>query len=216
MLGDYSALPNKFKYLEEKIIKQTKDNQDLFNSITEIERDTDSLIQSFKSKEKKVKEEHHKIFIERENLNTEINKMNGNSINKLKKNSSIASNTVTSSSNQFNQIANNSNSGISKTSINNTIEGRSLLELYKLVVNIVDPKNSIKNIQRTQINEEMFLKGVHDSLKKLEIKLFNSLAELTLYEKIDKGKFYEITEKRKEHNKQNNFLDGLELIRISK
>lgn len=219
VLEDYSVLPNKIKYLEERIVKQTQENQDIYNSIANMELDFIKFEKSILSKEDKIKDEFKRIFLEKEKNEIEIANMQikAPTINNLSVRKSLSGNVISNSIVSVQNKTNNTAIVINNFFDNvNTIEGKLLIEMYKIIISIVEPKVNIRNMQRNQINEETFIKGLMESSKKLEIKILTMITELTWYERIDKKLFDEVSNKRKELNKQKNFLEGLNLIKMSK
>jgi hypothetical protein len=175
---------------------------------------------SILSKEESIREDFKRIFLEKEKNEIEISKMQikAPSMNNLSMRKSISGSFTTNTANSIPAKVNSNLTCVVNNFFDsvNTLEGKLLIEIYKIIIGIVEPKINIRNMQRNQINEETFIKGLTESTKKLEIKILTMITELTWYEKIDKRRFEDFSNKRKEFNKQNKHSESENLKKMSK
>ena len=91
ILTDLDALFKKFLYLEERILNQTKENQDLKNILTKLEQDKEDFEKDILIKRKKIKNELSLLIKESESYENDIKQLSNKishskSQNKLKSN----------------------------------------------------------------------------------------------------------------------------------
>lgn len=219
LLNDLDVFRKKFDYLEYRIITQTKENDDIRNSINITQSKSKSLETDFKNKENKIIREKERYNYEYE-LNEIVIKQIKEKISEPKRKMINGGNT-TKRTTDLNLVKRNSTNLKEEYTegffdIKKTQEGENLAELHKQILMILDPKVNLRNYKKHQLNEDQYLKLVLEDVKKLEIKVLNLISDLSLYEKANGKVFDSVVNERKEYNQKMNFIASKEAILQSK